>query len=206
MLHFYLYNLRTMSIHSPDNLPQLSNEDGHLEENFNRFFEWATEIDPDELNPDVLSDQFRTRRHSLNFKVIYLAVNGLYSARLHVYEAGSPPDDDVHNHSFNFFSGVVVGGLTQTLYDVHQGKGSGVASVCYRDALGAQHLKQVPESYVADPIDEMTLDPGETYSLKTSDFHAVGDTKTTTMTLMVKEQQQPNRPALVLKPRALELP
>lgn len=141
----------------------------------------------------------RSYRHQLGFcKFVLMADNAGRCLRLHVWDSPSTVQEDIHSHCAHFHSRVVLGGLSESSFDLVLGDsharfryhfdGSTGHSVAVTDGLTGVRLRE-----------RRTLSQGDAYSKQALDLHSVSDVVQGTMTVSAWDSRHSD--ALVLKPR-----
>lgn len=196
--------------------PAYNNSQGY-EENFARFFDWATSLRrPMSQIPSIAEDLgFGVRRHPIGFVAVYLSerdggvctpsVTGI--ARVNIYPPGDAMKEDIHCHGFDFRSGVAAGILLNTVHhpDFSGAVPDGEGYIGYEtrvDALGNNMVTQATDAVIAVPRSELhELSPGDEYSMRAGvDFHSVAAGDQGALTVFCKTPS--DGISLVLKPAA----
>lgn len=190
LLLLQMFNIRT---NKPPEYKYFSEsvEKTSLEENFERFLEWGLGLrNPVRQIPQIGERLgFGTKVHPIGFVVVYLSEKGRGEltasisgiVRANIYPLGVELRDDIHSHGFDFYSGVIQGELTNTLYfpDWSQRTLEGEGMVGYEgkvDVKGNNKTVLATRACIPTPRSEVNeLAKGDTYTMKPKDFfHAVG--------------------------------
>lgn len=98
-----------------------------LEENHERFMEWAVDLSrPMEQIPEIAEQYgFPSRRHPLGFIAVALSPRqhnqmdmSTGHARADIFPIGQTIEDDIHTHGFGFLSGVAAGIVHNTMHSI----------------------------------------------------------------------------------------
>ena len=162
-----------------------------LEANFERFFEWGLALkNPLKQIPKIGEELgFGARIHPLGFHVVYLSEKGRGEmtpeisgiVRANLYPPGVKIEDDIHSHGFDFYSGVVMGELTNTRYYPEWGVGylpDGEGMVGYEgrvDIYGNNKTVKATRASIPVPRSEVeVVERGASYTMEPKNsFHAV---------------------------------
>lgn len=171
------------------NLPPEYASDRDIRDNFERFFDWGLGLkNPRDQIPKIGDELgFGVRRHPIGFLVVYLSrpSQGILSdvwgsVRADIFPVGVEYEDDIHCHGFDFFSGVVAGGLRNTRHypnwQLQAPDGEGyIGYESSVDLLGVNETIQATDAIVVIERSEAeVLESGDTYTMvPRTDFHSV---------------------------------
>jgi hypothetical protein len=138
--------------------------------------------------------------HPLGFDKFLLFSSGPYNLRLHIWW----PDEkrgreDVHNHRFSIFSGIVVGELQIAAYDVCQ---DGRMMRSYQEAHRQQdggYQYTAPQNVKVKQISSMSLPHGSAYFLSSNVLHQVTTGAGAVAATLFVQVLEPRTSSLVLR-------
>lgn len=125
---------------------------------------------------DELAEQFfrSALTHPLGFDKFVLLATKAYDLRLHIWWPDKSRErEDIHNHRFSLFSGIIMGELQISAYEICA---HGIVMRCYEEALkdSADEYYYMPQRRVCvEQTSTISLSRGSAYYLSSKILHQV---------------------------------
>jgi hypothetical protein len=145
--------------------------------------------------------------HPLGFDKFLLLTSEAYDLRLHVWwPDGRRGREDIHNHRFSLFSGIITGELRVSAYEIC---GQGIAMQRFQevhDESGDKYSYISQRNVCVRQTSTLTLTRGSAYYLSSSVLHQVTAMRGAVVATLFIRVIEPHRTSLILRPAAEPAP
>lgn len=146
----------------------------------------------DQSEEDVLSNSYM---HDNGFEKWVLINNADFKLRLHVYEdTRLIPQENRHNHSWDFASYIIEGTLQNTIYEIDSEKGDELLHhYKYSPVLGDNYSTEFLEMVKLKKMTDINLSPNTAYFMPADVIHRISYEQTfkqRTITLMLTSKRK----------------
>ncbi len=148
---------------------------------------------------DYLSVDWLRANHTMihYFGLGFIQIKLGDSERVHLYVPGLDPivsDEDIHDHRYHFDSLVLVGSLSQDLFDVEEADDQGTHTMDWVSCEEGESPRRSGDSFIVRLMSGHTYTPGSSYSICHEQLHRVRPNPSGCVTLV--------RRSGYMKPRA----